>query len=70
MYKYVKSDVNVNEVGKLGLLSMWDSSSGRRDILSEVKKAKTSDIINVLQDTLDDDEFRDIILMLASAVIR
>lgn len=70
MYKYVKSDVDVSEVGKLGLLSMWDSSSGRRDILSEVKKAKTSDIIDVLQDTLDDDEFRDIILMLASAVIR
>lgn len=70
MYKYVKSDVDVSEVGKLGLLSMWDSSSGRRDILSEVKKAKTSDIIDVLQDTLDDDEFRDIILMLTSAVIR
>lgn len=70
MYKYVKSDVDVSEVGKLGLLSMWDSSSGRRDILSEVKKAKTSDIIDVLQDTLDDEEFRDIMLMLASAVIR
>lgn len=69
MYKYVKSDIDTTEVGQLGLLSMWNTSSGRRDIISEVKKSKTSDIIDFLERTLEEDEFRDVMLKLASAVI-
>lgn len=69
MYKYVKSAIDEDEVGRLGLISLWKTSEGRRDIISEIEKVRTSDIIDFLEDSLDDEEFQDIMIKIASVVL-
>lgn len=69
MYKYVKSDLDSREVRRLGLLDMWKSAQGRNSIISEVKRSDASDIVDLLEQSLDDDEFKNVILTIASAMM-
>lgn len=70
MYRYVKADVDVNEVSEVGLDEMWDNPTSRREIVDTVvSNLDSSDVVSVLEDKLDDDVYKQVILALASSVL-
>lgn len=70
MYRYVKADVDVNEVSEVGLDEMWDNPTSRREIVNTVvSNLDSSDVVSVLEDKLDDDVYKQVVLALASSVL-
>lgn len=70
MYRYVKADVDVNEVSEVGLDEMWDNPTSRREIVDTVvSNLDSSDVVSVLEDKLDDDVYKQVVLALASSVL-
>lgn len=70
MYRYVKADVDVNEVSEVGLDEMWDNPTRRREIVDTVVSNMDSrDLVSVLEDKLDDDVYKQVVIALASSVL-
>ena len=70
MYRYVKADVDVNEVSEVGLDEMWDNPTRRREIVDTVVSNMDSrDLVSVLEDKLDDDTYKQVVLALANSVL-
>lgn len=70
MYRYVKADVDVNEVSEVGLDEMWDNPTSRREIVNTVvSNLDSRDVVSVLEDKLDDDVYKQVVLALASSVL-
>lgn len=70
MYRYVKADVDVNEVSEVGLDEMWDNPTNRREIVDTVvSNLDSRDLVSVLEDKLDDDVYRQVVLTLANSVL-
>lgn len=67
MYKYVKSDVDLDELYRLGLESMWKDPRGRREIIDLVKDTNTSALVDWLEKYYDDEEFKKVMFALAEA---
>ena len=55
MYRYVKASLDSEDVSIAGLDSLWQSSTGRTEIVNAVKGMRSEDIVEVLQDNLEDD---------------
>lgn len=70
MYRYVKADVDVNEVSEVGLDEMWDNPTRRREIVDTVvSNLDSRDLVSVLEDKLDDDTYKQVVIALASSVL-
>lgn len=70
MYRYVKADVDVNEVSEVGLDEMWDNPTRRREIVDTVvSNLDSRDLVSVLEDKLDDDVYKQVVLTLANSVL-
>ena len=70
MYRYVKSDVDVNEVSEVGLDEMWDNPTSRREIVDTiVSNLDLKDAVSVLEDKLDDDVYKQVVLALATSAL-
>lgn len=70
MYRYVKADVDVNEVSEVGLDEMWDNPTSRREIVDTVvSNLDSKDVVSVLEDKLDDDVYKQVVLALANNVL-
>lgn len=70
MYRYVKSDVDVNEVSEVGLDEMWDNPTSRREIVDTVvSNLDLQDAMSVLEDKLDDDVYKQVVLALANSAL-
>lgn len=65
MYRYVKASLDSEDVSIAGLDSLWQSSTGRTDIVNAVKGMRSEDIVEVLQDNLEDDELQNVMVTLA-----
>lgn len=65
MYKYVKSDVDTEEVSFEGLSSLWDTASGKNDIVQTVQSMNSREIVQALEDGLDEDVYRQVMITLA-----
>lgn len=65
MYRYVKASLDSEDVSIAGLDSLWQSSTGRTDIVNAVKDMRSEDIVKVLQDNLDDDALQTVMVTLA-----
>lgn len=66
MYKYIKSAIDEDEVSELGLNAMWDDSSSRNEIIRTVQSMNSRDIVDILEEELDEDEFQRIMITIAS----
>lgn len=66
MYKYIKSAIDEDEVSELGLNAMWDDSSSRNEIIRTVQSMSSRDIVDILEEELDEDEFQRIMITIAS----
>ena len=70
MYRYVKADVDVNEVSEVGLDEMWDNPTSRREIVDTVVSSLDSrELVSVLEDKLDDDVYKQVVLALATSAL-
>ena len=70
MYRYVKSDVDVNEVSEVGLDEMWDNPTSRREIVDTVvSNLDARDIVEALESRLEPDQYKQVIVTLASSVL-
>ena len=70
MYRYVKCDVDPQEVSQVGLDEMWDNPTQRRQILDTVVSNMNSrEIVSALEDNLDDDQYKTVMTTLASAAM-
>lgn len=70
MYRYVKADVNVNEVSEVGLDEMWDNPTSRREIVDTVvSHLDARDIVEALESRLEPDQYKQVIVTLASSVL-
>lgn len=70
LYRYVKSDVDVNEVSEVGLDEMWDNPTSRREIVDTiVSNLDLKDAVSVLEDKLDDDVYKQVVLALATSAL-
>ena len=70
MYRYVKADVDLNEVSEVGLDEMWDNATQRREIVDTVVSNMNSrDLVEVLEERLDDDEYKKVITALAGSIL-
>ena len=70
MYRYVKADVDVNEVSEVGLDEMWDNPTSRREIVDTVvSNLDLQDAMSVLEDKLDDDVYKQVVLALATSAL-
>ena len=70
MYRYVKADVDVNEVSEVGLDEMWDNPTSRREIVDTiVSNLDLQDAMSVLEDKLDDDVYKQVVLALANSAL-
>ena len=65
MYRYVKASLDSEDVSIAGLDSLWQSSTGRTDIVNAVKGMRSEDIVEVLQDNLEDDALQTVMVTLA-----
>lgn len=65
MYRYVKASLDSEDVSIAGLDSLWQSSTGRTDIVNAVKGMRSEDIVEVLQANLEDDELQNVMVTLA-----
>lgn len=65
MYRYVKASLDSEDVSIAGLDSLWQSSTGRTDIVNAVKSMRSEDIVEVLQDNLEDDVLQTVMVTLA-----
>lgn len=65
MYRYVKASLDSEDVSIAGLDSLWQSSTGRTDIVNAVKGMRSEDIVEVLQDNLEDDVLQTVMVTLA-----
>lgn len=65
MYRYVKASLDSEDVSIAGLDSLWQSSTGRTDILNAVKGMRSEDIVEVLQSNLEDDVLQTVMVTLA-----
>lgn len=65
MYRYVKASLDSEDVSIAGLNSLWQSSTGRTDIVNAVKGMRSEDIVEVLQDNLEDDVLQTVMVTLA-----
>lgn len=65
MYRYVKASLDSEDVSIVGLDSLWQSSTGRTDIVNAVKGMRSEDIVEVLQDNLEDDVLQTVMVTLA-----
>lgn len=65
MYRYVKANLDSEDVSIAGLDSLWQSSTGRTDIVNAVKSMRSEDIVEVLQDNLEDDVLQTVMVTLA-----
>ena len=70
MFRVVKADMDLDSVSEAGLLSMWEDMSDRNDIIRTVQQMSPREIIEVLEDTLDDNDFKQIIVSLASSQVK
>ena len=66
MYKYIKSAIDEDEVSELGLNAMWNDSSSRNEIIRTVQSMNSRDIVDILEEELDEDEFQRIMITIAS----
>lgn len=70
MYRYVRADVDVNEVSEVGLDEMWDNPTSRREIVDTVvSNLDSKELVSVLEDKLDDDAYKQVVLALANSVL-
>lgn len=70
MYRYVKADVDVNEVSEVGLDEMWDNPTSRREIVDTVvSNLDLKDAVSVLEDKLDEDVYKQVVLALATSAL-
>ena len=70
MYRYVKADVDVNEVSEVGLDEMWDNPTSRREIVDTVvSNLDLQDVMSILEDKLDDDVYKQVVLALANSAL-
>lgn len=65
MYRYVKASLDSEDVNIAGLDSLWQSSTGRTEIVNAVKGMRSEDIVEVLQDNLEDDVLQTVMVTLA-----
>ena len=65
MYRYVKASLDEEDVSIAGLDSLWQSSTGKTDIVNAVKAMRSDDIVEALEDNLDDDVLQTVMVMLA-----
>lgn len=65
MYRYVKASLDEEDVSIEGLESLWQSSTGKTDIVNAVKAMRSHDIVEALEDNLDDDVLQTVMVMLA-----
>lgn len=66
----MKADVDVNEVSEVGLDEMWDNPTNRREIVDTVvSNLDSRDLVSVLEDKLDDDVYKQVVLTLANSVL-
>lgn len=70
MYRYVKSDVDTDEVSTEGLNSLWSTASGRNDIVQTVQSMSSRDIVSALEENLDDDVYQQVMIALAKNGMR
>ncbi len=70
MYRYVKASLDSEDVSIAGLDSLWQSSTGRTDIVNAVKGMRSEDIVEVLQDNLEDDELQTVMVTLAYSALK
>lgn len=70
MYRYVKADVDVNEVSEVGLDEMWDNPTSRREVVDTVvSNLDLQDAMSILEDKLDDDVYKQVVLALANSAL-
>lgn len=69
MYRYVRADIDVDDVTQSGLESMWNNATDRSTIVNEVRNMSSRDIVDALEDKLDDDTFKAVMLALASETV-
>lgn len=65
MYRYVKASLDSEDASIAGLDSLWQSSTGRTEIVNAVKGMRSEDIVEVLQDNLEDDVLQTVMVTLA-----
>ena len=65
MYRYVKASLDEEDVSIAGLDSLWQSSTGKTDIVNAVKAMRSDDIVEALEDNLEDDVLQTVMVMLA-----
>lgn len=70
MFRVVKADMDLDYVSEAGLESMWENTSDRNDIIRTVQQMSSREIIEVLEDTLDDNDFKQIMVSLASSQVK
>lgn len=70
MYRYVKASLDEEDVSIAGLDSLWQSSTGKTDIVNAVKAMRSDDIVEALEDNLDDDVLQTVMVMLAYSALK
>lgn len=67
MYRYVKSDVDPEEVSQVGLDEMWDNPTQRRQIVDTVvSNMDVRDVVSTLEESLEDDQYKLVMTTLAA----
>ena len=67
MYRYVKSDVDLEEVSQVGLDEMWDNPTQRRQIVDTVvSNMDVRDVVSTLEESLEDDQYKLVMTTLAA----
>ena len=70
MFRVVKADMDLEYVSEAGLESMWENTSDRKDIIRSVQQMSSRDIVEALQDKLSENDFKQVIISLASSQVK
>lgn len=70
MFRVVKADMDLEYVSEAGLESMWEDTKDRTDIIRSVQQMSSREIIEALENKLDDNDFKQIMISLASSQVK
>lgn len=70
MFRVVKADMDLEYVSEAGLESMWEDTKDRTDIIRSVQQMSSREIIEALENKLDDNDFKQIMIFLASSQVK
>ena len=67
MYRYVKCAIEDEDIAEAGLDELWDDDvQNKDDIVQEVESMSSREIVEYLEEELDEDSFKRVMVSLAA----